>query len=650
MAKKQITTLLRKLTWDDVSDWAGDTIAERGRSYTDRVDRLVKTPEGGLAAWVTGSKVYATTVAVDEDGEPDSFCTCPYDWGLVCKHAVAVVLAGIEHLKRKKNFPRLDESEELYAALYEEIDDEDEDWDEQPIAPLSRPVPRAGTAKKSVRKALENASRDDLLDLVADLAGRHPEVARHLHETEQLKSGHVDKLVRNLRREIRELATEPAWYNPWEHTGNIPDYSHLDEQLQALLDKGHADAVLELGEELWTRGHTQVEQSDDEGETALQIAACLDTVLKALPRSSLAPADQLLWIVERSLEDEFDLLPPPEPFFRKKQYRRAHWQEVAAKLETRLKTMPKPRSQDFLDTYARRRLIDALLDVYKRAGQRDRMIPLLKQEAGRCGHYAALVDTLLAAGKREQARQWCIKGFKRTAARAPGTASGLRDRLREIARREQRPDRIAAYRAEEFFEHPSPQTYTNLRKAADKLNCWDAVRLHALKYLETGRPPARTNRGGKTPAWPLPPPEVAFPADRSRRFAGRFPDLDMLIDIAVLEKRNDDVVTLYRRLQKDKPRFHALETGETVARAVARSHPDVALEIWKKIADKLIAEVKPSAYVRAARYLRDMRKVYRDTGRTAEWQKLLDELRRKHKAKRRLMKVLDGLSNKKLIE
>jgi len=40
-----------------------------------------------------------------------------------------------------------------------------------------------------------------------------------------------------------------------------------------------------------------------------------------------------------------------------------------------------------------------------------------------------------------------------------------------------------------------------------------------------------------------------------------------------------------------------------------------------------------------------MNKVYEQTGRLGEWKALIISLRTRHKAKRRLMEVLDGLEN-----
>jgi len=122
----------------------------------------------------------------------------------------------------------------------------------------------------------------------------------------------------------------------------------------------------------------------------------------------------------------------------------------------------------------------------------------------------------------------------------------------------------------------------------------------------------------------------------------------MLIDVAIMEKRFDDVVDFYRRLRKNK-RWTG-ETDKTVAQAVADTHADLALGIWQDIVEGLIDQVKPKAYEEAAVYLRLMKKVYTRDNRLDDWRGLLEELRRKHKAKRRLMGVLDTLSKKKLID
>lgn len=643
---KSINTNLRKVTFDDLREWAGERILNRGKGYVERVDRLFRTQDNVLVAWVTGSERYATSVRVDEEGDFEHICTCPYTWG-PCKHAVAVILAAAEHVKSKETIPILDDDDDLGHALFGDSDEEgDDEWEDDESA--RSPAPRRRKTQANVGKIIGDKTRDELLDLLIDLSGRFPEVRQHIIESDQIASGHADRLVRMLRSEIRNLTAEPAWNNHWRSEGNLPDYTHVQEQLRALVDQGHADAVLQLGAELWVKGNAQVEQSDDEGETAMAIATCLETVQIALPRSSLSPPEQLLWVIDRMLEDEYSLLDSADKLFKRRAYSRAHWREVAGTLETRLQAIPKTRTTSFSDRYRHERLLNQLLDAYGRAGWRDRIIPRLEDEVDACRCYTRLVDALLAAGERDRARHWCIHGYAHTVADAPGIATALQERLRTMAQKERRHDLVAAYRAQDFFARPSSTSYSELRKAAESAAHWPAIRTAALHYLETGHLPTSRGQTGKSNGWPLPSPEVGPPTTKERSGYARFPDLETLIDIAIMEKRFDDVVNLYHRLSKTKR--WGWETDKAVAHAVANTHPDLALSIWQNIVDSLIAQVNPKAYEEAAVYLRSMKKVYTRNHHLEDWRELLEGLRKKHKAKRRLMGVLDTLSRTKLVD
>ncbi len=646
---KSINNILRKMTFDDLHDWAGETILSRGKTYVKRVDQLSHTENNALVAWVTGSERYVTSVRVDEEPDYEYFCSCPYSWG-PCKHAVAVILAAAENVKGKETIPLLDEDNDLYDALFGDSEEDeqwiDDEWEDD--EPAYDRMPRRAKAQAKVSKILEDKGRNELHDLLIDLSGRFPEARQHIVETEQLARGQVDKVVRTLCSEISDLTAEPVWYNHWRGEGNLPDYSHVEEQLRALAVQGHADAVLQVGAELWTKGIAQIEQSDDEGETAIAIAACLETVLTALPQSSLAPPEQLLWVIDRALEDDYALLDSAEKLLERRGYTRANWREVASTIEARLEAMLKPRTTRFSFRYRRERLLIVLLDAYGRAGWKDRIVPRLEDEADTCQCYTRLADTLLAAGEKDRARHWCIHGYARTVADAPGIAATLQERLRKIAQMERRHDLVAAYRAKDFFDDPSSTSYSELRQTAEKVKCWPVVRAAALHYLDTGRRPVSKDRNGKGDGWPLPSPEVESPTTKKRSGYRRFPDLETLIDIAIVEKRFDNVVDLYRRLRKTK-RWTG-ETDKTVAQAVVDTHADLALGIWQDIVEGLIDQVKPKAYEEAAVYLRLIKKVYTRDNRLDDWRGLLEDLRRKHKAKRRLMGVLDTLSKKKLID
>ena len=153
-----------------------------------------------------------------------------------CKHAVAVILAAVEYVKRKEMIPLLHENSDLHEALHGDTEEDeewlDDEWEDDDSVYNS--APRHTKAQAKVRKILEDKNREELLNLLIDLSDQLPDVKQHIVEYEQLASGQTDKLVRALRSEIRDLTAEPAWYNHWRGEGRIPDFSHVEEQLRHL--------------------------------------------------------------------------------------------------------------------------------------------------------------------------------------------------------------------------------------------------------------------------------------------------------------------------------------------------------------------------------------------------------------------------------
>jgi uncharacterized Zn finger protein len=126
-----------------------------------------------------------------------------------------------------------------------------------------------------------------------------------------------------------------------------------------------------------------------------------------------------------------------------------------------------------------------------------------------------------------------------------------------------------------------------------------------------------------------------------------FPDTAALIAIAILEKRNDDVLHWYKQRNKGGRLGWGTDyQGDTVAAAVQETHPDEALGIWKRSVTDQVAMTKPAAYESAGAYLKKMRVVYKKTGRLADWKRFIAELCAEHSRKPRFIEVLDGLEGK----
>lgn len=633
-----LKTSLIDLTWNDLLQWAGGTIFHRGKNYIGNVYEMAETGSGGLFAMVSGTDEYATQVEIDEDGELDWLCTCPYEWG-PCKHAVALTLAGLEHIKTGKELPLLDEEDDLFLALQEARENDDYDdggLDEE-----------AEEWNTDLTDILHKKTKDELVVLITEFASRYPDIRLEILDLNHLEHGEGAKVANSLLKEIEEVTSEPAWYDPWKDEGDLPDYSRIRKQLISLVERGYADHVVDLGRVLWERGKEQVEQSDDEGHTAWQISECLDTVFKAVTLSSLSHSDQLLYILDILIEDEFELSGSGEWYIEKEIYTEKDWDQTAEALQRRLTDMPAPRKDVFTERYKRVRVMDWLAVALERSGRQEEIVPLFEKEVPVTQCYERLVVRLLQNGDYARARTWCIRGIQKTGKEFPGIAENLQKSLRQLAELEKNHDLAAAYRAHEFFERPCRAFYSKLQQEAEKADCWPAVRSAVLGFLEDGvRPDLLSTRTGKQ-EWPL--PGLEFTPGKERRLFQKYPDYDTLIDIAILENRLDDVVELYRSRPESSDHWEDGRDKE-VADAVMEAYPDISLEIWRGMAEKHISRVKPKAYEEAAIYLGKMRTVYNRTKRLPEWRKYIDSLRAEHKRKRRLLEVLDVLENRRIIE
>ncbi len=155
---------IKTLTWDELEDWCGDRVLRRGEAYfkDGHVTDLKICPEG-LLAHVTGTELYTTVVKINENGSGlSSWCSCPY--GYNCKHAVALILAYSERLRRKEGVPVVDESDpDLLRIKYGPEKDEDDysfDDDYKMNEPPEEPP------QEEVFKYLKSHTKKELIELI----------------------------------------------------------------------------------------------------------------------------------------------------------------------------------------------------------------------------------------------------------------------------------------------------------------------------------------------------------------------------------------------------------------------------------------------------------------------------------------------------
>jgi len=539
---------------------------------------------------------------------------------------VAIVVAALDCIEGGGDLPRV-------AA-------DDLRWDL--AAGISGSAAEASSEKRSdLASYLKSLEKAELVELLLETSALHPEVEADLVHRRALSEGDVATIVRRTREEIADASAQNAWSNGWSGEGSSPDYSRVQSGLEQLLGDGQADAVLELGRELFDAGQEQVGRSHDDGETGMAIADCLSVVSRALLQSSLPDPDKILYAIDMSLADDFGLAGGIARIADRKWSKRT-WSAVADALTRRVDRHGASVGEDFHARYHHEHTSNWLVSALDAAGREAEALQVCKDEASRNGSYERLVRRLSEAKSLDEAREWAERGYAAVLQEQPGTASRLRTILSELARRRRQWPLVAAYEAEQFFERPDVSRFESLLAAAKKAGSEEDVRTTALHFLETGKRPARSAE------WPLPSTSLPCPDQQDD---GRTKHWDVLRDLAIHEGRPDDVLRWHDRLvPRGRTGLRRSDDAELrVARAVASTHPQRAIEIYRRAAERIIVRAHPDAYAEAGGLLRRVREILDASGRSSEWPEILAGVRESHRRKRRLIEVLDGLEGKPIV-
>lgn len=635
----------------------------RGRAYQrgGRVHDLAISADGRLLATVSGGRRYATQVWWEADALLSS-CTCPVGWN-GCKHAVAVVAVYLDMLAKGTTVPIADTEDARWGELasnvpgapsedFEDGDEgESEDDEDQPI-----PRRRAGKGRaddEKIRKHIDAKSREELAALVWSLTQRHPALRAEFRERIALGEGDADRLIAEARKELRRATSEPGWRNYWKGEGYTPDFGRLARYLDRMVELGHADAVVKLSREIMSRGVEMIGQSHDEGETATAFAECLPPIFRAVAKSSLPSAKKLLFAIDADLRDEYNVIESDLlDAVLEGNISPSDWSSAADELASRLKSDARTGG-NFHDKCERERIADWLVRTLTKAGRDDEIIAVREREARVTGSYERLVPLLIERKLYDDAERWATEGIQRTVKDAPGIADHLAKAMGEIARLRGQWNEVAAHGAWEFFERPGREKFAALVAAAERAGCREPVERLALGFLETGKLPfsvAVKKEGAHSatlhPDWPLPLPDYLLPLSRT---GDAHPHYDVLIDMAISGRRPDDVLRWFdtwRAAQKGQRagwHFGAGSYADKVAAAVAESHPERTLDVYRGCVDQNLTRAEVSAYETVAAYLKKMRPILKSLDRGWEWNELVTEIRTNYRNRPRFMEILDRL-------
>jgi uncharacterized Zn finger protein len=554
-------------------------------------------------------------------------------------------------------------------ALHEYFDENDESEDledsEDSAGHKDQPVPRrrseeVGADDEKIRKYIDAQTREELAALVWSLTQRFPELREEFGERILLGKGDADRLIANARTELRRVTSEPGWSNSWKGKGYTPDFSRLARCLERMVELGQADAVVKLSREIMARGMEQIGQSNDEGETATAFAECLSPIFRAVTNSTLPAAQKLLFAMDADLKDEYGVIESGLlDIVLESNVSLSDWSAAADELAGRLERGARI-GKNFHDKYQRERIAEWLTRALTRAGREEELIPIREREARITGSYEPLVLLLIKRKRYDDAERWAAEGIRNTVREAPGIAGGLAKAMEEIARQRGQWSLVAAHAAWDFFGRPECERFTGLVAAAARAGWREGVERLALEFLETGKLPfsavVRKDHADSVtlhPGWPLPLPDYLLPL-LPKENPG--PHYGVLIDMAIAERRPDDVLRWYdlwcaaAKSEHSAWYYGARRHADKVAMAVAESHPERALEIYRSFVDANLKRAEISAYETVAAYLKKMRPIMKSMDRGWEWNELVNGIRVNYSNRPRFMEILELLETRPILQ
>jgi uncharacterized Zn finger protein len=215
---------LPRLTEAHVRELASEKSFDRGEAYYH--DGAVLEPvrqEGELRAQCEGSdyEPYQVSATLSEGGIAETSCTCPYDYGGVCKHVVALLLTYVHEPQAFRSIPPL-------AAL---LDGRSQEELISLIGEMIKHTPEL-LSLVELSVATERATQGKTLDASA-----------YRRQTRRALRHENEHVVEKELRALRELAARSSKSGDWLNAGVIY-HAVLDEAVS-----GYDDTLREVDED-----------------------------------------------------------------------------------------------------------------------------------------------------------------------------------------------------------------------------------------------------------------------------------------------------------------------------------------------------------------------------------------------------------------
>jgi uncharacterized Zn finger protein len=157
-------------------------------------------------------------------------------------------------------------------------------------------VPKAAdvaNAAERLRKALAKRTKDELVDVLVELAREDYKLLRRIDARFELEAP-LKELVAATRQAIADATDFDEREINYNFDYDYEAYSEVKRNLSRLIDQGQLRTAMEFSLELMKEGSRQVEMSD-EGLMTPDIEECFSVVVKAVKKCDLPRGELIAW-------------------------------------------------------------------------------------------------------------------------------------------------------------------------------------------------------------------------------------------------------------------------------------------------------------------------------------------------------------------
>jgi len=567
-------TDLPQLTKSKIQQWVSDDSFCRGERYY-REGRIVDAcrQAGTLMSRCVGSQPepYRVEIFLGVEGIVSAYCSCPIGGGGRCKHVAALLLTWLHE-----------------PETFHEIE--------------------------ALETRLARRSKSELVALASKMIERYPdlEVLLELPTPGHENAGGDDVAPESIQRLVNVAFSQAGndWRSGARASADLQDAVRLGDEYAEYKNWRNAATVYETV----ARGVLESWETvyDDEGdlsyvvnECAQGLARCLEAADDPRQRQGLLRAlfDIYRWDVDAGgygigdeVPEQVLALAGPE-----ERSRVAEWVRNAL-----------PEGDSWGDGYRRQAYGGFLLSLLQTELDDNSYLQICR-ETGRLND---LADRLLMLDRVDEAAaaargaedydllhlaDLCVShgqaslGEEVVRERAGASSDGRLTAWLKT-RAEERGDRVEALALAEtlFWQRPSLAAYVEMRRLAEPLEKWTPIRTRCLGRLEQEE------------------------------------NLSLLVRIYVLEGEIDRALETFERCCRQH-RWGSNTLAMEVAQAAEESRPREAIRLYLEEVERLIAGRGRGNYAQAADYLLRVRAVYGRMGEEEAWQRLIANLREKHR-------------------